>query len=227
MGIYGYCVVPAGHEWPGERPSGVEGAEVRRHDVGSLSLLVSDLDRPAPDAGHVQQHNAVIEAVATAQMTPVPLRFGQWAAEISVFDEVVAGKADWYAERLNTFAGALEFGLRIVRPDRAPPARDVRVEPAVTGLEYMNALRDRVNAERVQTEEVEAVRMGISEILGALVREERVEEARTPHGVITISHLVSRQHFDEYRGHAQQLRGRYPEMRFLVSGPWMPYSFAA
>lgn len=226
MGVYGYGVVPRGHEWPREAPGGLGGADVRMHDVGNLSLLVSDLDRPEPTAEHVQQHNAVIEAVATAEMTPVPLRFGQWAVEMSVFDEVVAAKADWYAERLRTFAGALEFGLRLVRPDKQAPARDVRVATVVTGLEYMNALRDRVNAERVRTEEVEAVRMGISEMLGEWVREERVEEARTPHGIITIAHLVSRQHFDEYRGQAQNLRTRYPEMRLLVSGPWMPYSFA-
>lgn len=226
MGVYGYGVVPRGHEWPEQAPAGLDGAEVRRLYVAGLSLLISELDRPEPTAEHVQQHNAVLEAAATQEMTPVPLRFGQWAAEVSVFDEGLAARADWYEERLKTFAGALEFGLRVVRPDRPAPARDVRVAPGVSGLEYMNVLRDRLNAERAQTKEIEAVRAGISEMLGGWVREERVEESRTPHGMITISHLVARRHFDEYRGQAQHLRARYPELRFLVSGPWMPYSFA-
>ncbi len=226
MGVYGYCVVPAAHAFPDE-VTGLRGAPIRAHEVEDLAVLVSDLDRPEPTAEHVQQHNGVIEAVVTNEVTPVPLRFGQWAPDAGVFEKVVREKAAWYHERLEAFAGALEFGLRAVRPDRPPQARDVRVAHAATGLEYMNALRDRAAAERAQSEESEQVRQGISEVLGAFVREERVEEARTPHGIITISHLVSRQHFDEYREHAQRLRMRYPNMRFLVSGPWMPYSFAS
>lgn len=225
MGLYAYCVVPRAHAW-GEGVRGIAGAPVRGHAAGEFVVLVSDLDRPEPSADHIQQHNAVIEAAVTAEITPVPLRFGQWAKDVGVFEQAVEEKADWYAERLKTFAGALEFGLRVVRPDKAPPARDVHVGQAATGLEYMNALRERVAAERAQSGEVEAVRAGITEILGALVREERVEEARTPHGIINVSHLVSRPQFDEYREQAQRLRTRFPEMRFLVSGPWMPYSFA-
>ena len=225
-GVYGYCVVPLAHDIP-QRLTGLQGTAVRVHGVDDLAVVVSDMDRPEPTAEHVHQHNAVIESVATETVTPVPLRFGQWAADTGMFDKVVRAKAAWYHERLKAFAGALEFGLRAVRPDRPPPARDVRVARAATGREYMNALRDRVAAERGYSEESEQVRRGISEVLGAFVREERVEEARTPHGIITVSHLVSRQHFDEYREHAQRLRTRYPDMRFLVSGPWMPYSFAS
>jgi hypothetical protein len=226
VGVYGYCVVPGGHAIP-QDVTGLHGAGVRAHRIDDLAVVISEIDRPEPTAEHVQQHNAAIEGVVTEEVTPVPLRFGQWAPDAGMFDEVVREKAAWYHERLKAFAGALEFGLRAVRPDMRQEARDVRVAPAATGREYMNALRDKVVAQRGHSEEAEQVRQGISEILGAFVREERVEEARTPHGVITVSHLVSRQHFDEYREHAQRLRTRYPDMRFLVSGPWMPYSFAS
>ena len=225
-GVYGYCVVPSAHAIPGEL-AGLNGAGVRAHIVDDLAVVISEIARPEPTAEHVQQHNSAIEGVVTDEVTPVPLRFGQWAPDTGMFDKVVREKAVWYHERLKAFAGALEFGLRAVRPDRPPPARDVRLGHAATGREYMDALRDRVVAERAHSEESEQVRQGISEVLGAFIREERVEEARTPHGIITVSHLVSRQHFDEYREHAQHLRTRYPQMRFLVSGPWMPYSFAS
>jgi hypothetical protein len=226
LGIYGYCVLPRAHAIP-HQLTGLHGAGVRSHTVDDLAVVISEIDRPEPTAEHVQQHNATIEGVATEEVTPVPLRFGQWASETGTFDNVVREKAAWYHERLKVFAGALEFGLRAVRPDMPPSARDVRVAQAATGRDYMNALRDRVVAERGHSEESEQIHEGISEVLGAFVREERVEEARTPHGIITVSHLVSRQHFDEYREHAQSLRTRYPNLRFLVSGPWMPYSFAS
>lgn len=225
MGVYGYCVVHGEHAIP-DGLAGIDGRPVRRHEVGELAVVLSDSDRPEPSAEHVQQHNAVIEAVMTPEVTPVPLRFGQWASGVEVFEQVVSEKSSWYVERLSAFAGALEFGLRVVHPEKPAPARDVRVAPGVTGLEYMNTLRDRAAAERARSEDVESVRAGISEVLGAWVREERVEDARTPHGLVSVSHLVSRRHFDEYREHASQLRTRFPDLRFLVSGPWMPYSFA-
>lgn len=226
MGVYGYCVVPGEHEVPHDL-KGLHGAGVRAHSIDDLAVIISEIDRPEPTAEHVQQHNSAIEGVVTEEVTPVPLRFGQWAPDAGMFEKVVRENAAWYHERLKAFAGALEFGLRAVRPDMRQEARDVRIAPAATGREYMNALREKVVAERGHSEEAEQVRQGISEILGAFVREERVEEARTPHGVVTVSHLVSRQHFDAYREHAQRLRTRYPDMRFLVSGPWMPYSFAS
>jgi hypothetical protein len=225
-GVYGYCVVPRAHAIPAAL-TGLRGAAIRAHAVDDLAVVVSEMDRPEATAEHIEQHNAVIEGVVTESVTPVPLRFGQWGPDAAVFDKVVREKAAWYHERLKAFAGALEFGLRAVRPDRPPPARDVRLAQAATGRAYMDALRERVVAERGHSGEAERLRQGISEVLGAFVREERVEEARTPHGIITVSHLVPRQHFDEYREHAQRLRTRYPDMRFLVSGPWMPYSFAS
>ncbi|MGQ0561909.1 MAG: GvpL/GvpF family gas vesicle protein [Gemmatimonadota bacterium] len=224
MGIYGYCVVPAGHSVV--LAKGIDDAPVRAQRIEGLAILVSDVPRPEPTVKHVRQHNTVIEAAVTHDVTPVPLRFGQWAGELDSFSSVLVEKAEWYHERLTAFAGAMEFGLRVVRPGPPPPARVVHVPAASTGLEYMKALRERVAAERVEGEEVEQVRAGISEAVTGIVREERAENARTPRGLLTVAHLVARPDFDAYREAAQGLRNRFPELRFLVSGPWMPYSFA-
>jgi hypothetical protein len=163
----------------------------------------------------------------TEALTPVPLRFGQWSESADVFEAAVVEKADWYRERLQSFSGAMEFGLRVLRPDKPAPAPLVRLPEAASGLEYMNALRDRVAGERADREILANVTAGIAEVMSGLVREERTEEARTAHGVVTVLHLVPRQHFDAYRERAQSLKLRFPELRFLVSGPWVPYSFAA
>lgn len=225
VGLYGYCVVPAGHGALTIR--GIDDAAVSVRPVDDLAVLVSEVPRPEPTTSHVQQHNAVIEAVVTEELTPVPLRFGQWAEDGAVFDRVVREKAAWYHERLTAFAGAMEFGLRVLQPDRPAPARVVRLPAATTGIEYMNALRDRVAGERAEREVFENVGAGISEIMSGLVREERVEEARGAHGVVTVLHLVPRQNFQTYRERVHELKLRFPELRFLVSGPWAPYSFAA
>jgi hypothetical protein len=225
VGVYAYCVVPAGQVAPAG-VTGFNGAALSLRPVDRLAIVISEGGRPEPGAEAIRQHNAVVEAFITEEVTPVPLRFGQWADEAEPLVSAVREKAAWYGERLAAFAGALEFGIRVIQPDRPGPARDVRVSPAATGREYMHALRERVAAERASREEIERVRAGIADALAGLVLQEHVEEARTPHGIVTVSHLVARDNFDEYREKTQGLRVRFAEMRFLVSGPWAPYSFA-
>lgn len=195
-------------------------------EIGELAVWVSEMDRPQPDISNVQAHNDVVEAALTEVVTPVPLRFGQWSADPEVFETVVREKAEWYHERLQAFSGALEFGIRVAAPDKPPLARLVRVPQAVTGMEYMNALRANTVAARAEKEEAERVRAAVAALMADLVREERSEEPRTQHGMVTIAHLVGRSHFEEYRIRAATLRDRFPDLRFLVSGPWVPYSFA-
>lgn len=225
MGCYGYCVVPAGHE-PPVGLAGIDAQAVRTHVTGEFAVWISDTGRPEPSAASVQAHNGVIEAAVTETVTPVPLRFGQWSDNAAVFDTVISEKADWYRGRLVAFAGAMEFGLRVAQPDKPPSARLVRVPPASTGREYMNALRANLAADNGERAEQDRVRAAISEVVAGIAREERFEDAKTPHGIISAAHLVSRSDFNEYRERVQTLRQQFPEMRFLSSGPWVPYSFA-
>jgi hypothetical protein len=224
VGYYAYCVVPRGQSVPAEL-TGIDGAAVVGAEVGELVLVVSGGTRPEPGVAHVEQHNAVIEAVASMEVTPVPLRFGQWAASLDALTGPVREQHAVYQQKLAEFSGALEFGVRVLRPDREQSAQVVR-HAGRTGREYMAALAERVAAERAGQDEIARVRGGITEILGRFVRAEFVEEARTPRGIVTVSHLVARDQFEPYREHTQRLRQRFPELRFLVSGPWMPYSFA-
>jgi len=90
----------------------------------------------------------------------------------------------------------------------------------------MQALRDSTKlAERKQAE-IEAIGASVRELLGDIIRDERVESAQTRHAVLTLSHLVAREHFDEYRARARRIRTMFPALRLLLTGPWPPYSFA-
>lgn len=225
MGCYGYCVAAA--LTPQAELSGIGGARVVARDVAGMKVWVSEIERPDPDVAHVKAHNAVVEAAISDDATPVPLRFGQWSADFSEFDRLIADKAEWYRERLTIFAGALEFGIRVVRPDKQAAARVVRLPRADSGTAYMEALRAGAAAAQSEREEADRVRMGVAATMKDLVREEHSEAARTPHGIITVAHLVGREHFEAYHARMQELREQFPELRFLLSGPWAPYSFAA
>lgn len=225
MGIYAYCVVPAGHESPADL-RGLSDADVELAAVGEIALWVSRIAKPEVNAEAVQQHNAVVEAAVTQEVTPVPLRFGQWMEDEAAMVMAMQEKAEAYATRLHEFAGCLEFGLRLLDPAEPQGARPVQESTPASGLEYMRSLQESSRLADRKRGEAEQVRARITELLREFIREERQEEARTPHAFLTMSHLVAREHFDAYRERARQIRELYPELRLLLSGPWAPYSFA-
>jgi len=224
MGVYGYCVLPADCS-PAAGQQGIDGSAVRPWVLGALSVWVSDIDRPEPNAARIQAHNGVVESAITDQVTPVPLRFGQWSAESSAFASALLARADWYRERLTVFAGALEFGLRIALAGSSP-ARVVRVPEAETGTAYMEALRARTAADRSQREAAEKIRARVAEVVQHMIREERFDDATAAQGIVSMAHLVGRADFDSYRAAVQRLRSQEAALRFMLSGPWAPYSFA-
>jgi hypothetical protein len=225
VGLYLYCVVPPGHRVP-EGLKGLNDSAVEEFRAGELAVWVSRIEKPDPGVEAIRGHNAVVEAGVTEEVTPVPLRFGQWLDDEAALQPALLEKADAYQARLRQFAGCLEFGLRLLDPAWPQGAQVVQPTSATSGIEYMRALQESSRLAEKKHSQAEEVRARISELLGEYVREERVEDARTAHAVLTLSHLVARAHFEAYRERAREIRQLFPELRMLLSGPWAPYSFA-
>lgn len=222
MGLYVYCVVPIGYQ-PAQPLMGVDGAAVRSAEVRNLACWVSEHDlRPEASVARIQQHNAVVEAAITEAVTPIPVRFGQWVESEERLRAHMTERMDRFRDWLPLFAGALEFGLRALHPER-PPAQVVQPEPFTTGRAYLAAVREQLRAREGNTE----IRDLIHGEFASIVRAERFDEAQGPHGLLSVAHLVARPDFDAYRQRVRELRERSPHLRFLASGPWPPYSFAA
>jgi hypothetical protein len=225
IGIYPYCAVPAGHT-PPVSVVGLEGAQVELVTTGNIGLWVSRLPRPTGSVQLIQDHNRVVEAAVTDEVTPVPLRFGQWLADDATLHASMADKAPSYEQKLRDFAGCLEFGIRVIDPAGPEGARDVHPGKPASGFAYMQALRESSRLAEQRRALAEQVGQSIRDALHDLVRSEREEEARTSHAVVALSHLVARTNFNEYRERARQFRQTFPALRLLLSGPWAPYSFA-
>jgi hypothetical protein len=225
VGLYVYCVVPPAHPLPADL-TGIGGVAVEPMVIGDVALWMSRGERPEPGMDAIKAHNGVVEAAVTEAVTPLPLRFGQWLADERSLLEVFTEKAADYAARLTQIAGCMEFGIRLIDPAAPAEARVVQNVPHTSGLEYMRALQEGSRLADSKRQRAEHVHARVRELLQDLVREERVEEARTAHAVLTLSHLVARPHFVAYRERAPQIRELFPELRMLLSGPWPPYSFA-
>ena len=226
MGLYVYCVVPPAHA-PAKGLTGVDGWAVTLWRSDGLGAWVSESPaRPEPSLARIREHNGVIEAAVSETVTPVPLRFGQWLPSEEAFRNHVTERAEKYRVDLQRFAGSLEFGIRALDP-RDHAARNLPRPQGVTGRQYMAALRELYQA-RESVEPVYAeLRRRIHEHFGPFVRAEHFENAAALQSGVAVVHLVERSQFDAYHAAVRELRREFEELRFLSSGPWPPYTFAA
>lgn len=224
MGFHLYCVTAAADTPQDVR--GIGGAVVTAIVDNDLAVWTTAADAPLrASLEAVRAHNAVVEA-AQQQETPVPLRFGQWLPdEAAVRSRLSARAAEWRAQ-LAAFAGTAEYGVRVVDRGLAASAQDVRPASTGSGRAYLEALAGRENerARRIAAgQEIAAV---LGQAVGANVLRSRVDPLDTAHGLASIAHLVRHSDAAAYRAALEAAIAERPELQFLTSGPWPPYSFA-
>lgn len=218
MGLYLYCLCEVGHP-PPDSVSGLGGAAVRSQVVRGFSAWVSDLERtPAASLDHIRVHNAVVEAAAR-EVTPLPLRFGQWFETPADLEASLQEKAPGFQGALARVSGALEYGVRVLDPTHVPEEID-----RASGTAYLEALARRSRGAEKGRQRGRQVAAELKEWLGGTVRDERVRSLGAG-SLVSIAHLVDRHDTGSYRQRMDQFPARHPDLHFVVSGPWPPYGF--
>jgi hypothetical protein len=227
-GVHVYCIAPATHT-PAAELQGLAGEPVRAQESGSLTVWYSaHAERPAPSLEHVRVHDAVVRAAMTQEITPVPVRFGQWFEDAADAAAQVAAQADHWLERLRHFAARAEYGVRILPPHEGPdPARDVHTAPAADGRAYMEALVERRAEAARERSAAEAVAAAVSAQVSDLVADSRTEARPDGQTYINMAHLVAWRDAEAYHSQMRLVRDARTDLRFSLSGPWPPYSFVA
>lgn len=224
MGVHVYCIAPAGHG-PAADLRGIDGSPVRATEAGSVCVWLSAHDvPPLPTAPHARVHNDVARAAMTRAVTPVPIRFGQWFASEQAAAAQVISQTDHWQASLAQLAGRAEYGVRVIAAE-AGPARLVRPAPAPTGRAYMEALAQRQTDAARAREEAASIAADIEERVADLVADSRTECVREGQGVLAVAHLVAWHDAEAYHTRMRQLAGTRGGVRYLISGPWPPYSF--
>lgn len=224
MGTYLYCILPPAADPP---PCvGLDETSVRAIRVAGVACWVSDLpEAPEPTIERIRRHNQVVQAAMEAGVTPLPVRFGQWLPSEAEMEDALRTRQSAHLAALERLAGAVEFGVRVLDP--AAERHAAEVEPAASGTAYLLALAAREQAERAIGARGQEIASRIGAVLGSIVREQRVEALASRHGVVSVAQLVERAAVERYRAGMERVRQERPELRFLVTGPWPPYSFVA
>jgi len=225
MKLYVYCLAEDVDE-PSNSLRGVAGEPVRRLDAGNFSVLVSDF---AAEAVLVNQQNAVahaevVQSVLT-QTTPLPFRFGTLVTEQQL-GSYLSARREALESKLGSVRGCVEMSVKIISDPDSSEASGPNNNPQKPGTAFLSEKRREILGSETRAAEAKRVASWLEDRIGEVVRETRINTNPTDKLILAAAHLVKREKVPEYRSRLAEARHERPELHFLTSGPWAPYSFA-
>jgi len=226
MKLYAYCIAKDLDTRQGV-PAGIAGATVRLLRIGNLTVPVSDCDVDVVPVTRENglTHAAVVRAVF-AQTTALPLRFGTLLTEQDLSTHVNVA-ASVIEQRLEHVHGCVEMNVRILRPlaiDRQPHPPEA--DPTGAGTAFLRQ-KQREILKQEQKAPATAELSWLHETVRNLIKDEEISESTAgERAMAKVAHLVELANIEPYREKIAQALKNRPELHFLVSGPWPPYSFA-
>jgi hypothetical protein len=229
MKLYVYCLT-AGIDALPHTLHGIGGAEVRLLQAGDFSVLVSPFagDTVPINRENVLAHSAVARSLLE-QTTPLPLRFGALVTEEQVRN-FVAARHNALKERLDLVRECVEMSVKIM--SRANNLKQEQLEEQNSepqdkpGTAFLLEKRRELRGSEARTAEAQQLAAWLDRQIGEFVQRTHIDTNLTDKLLLAASHLVERGVMEQYRARLKEARLERPDLNFLVSGPWPPYSFA-
>jgi hypothetical protein len=227
MKLYAYCLA---EPLEGVAVSqGISGTEVRWLPLDIFTGLVSELpvDVVPVTRENVLIHARVVHSVLD-QTTPLPFRFATLATEQEL-QRYVSSRRAALAERFARVRGCVEMNVKIIwnrssseTLSELAPSADLRGP----GAAFLLGKRREILGSELLADEASALGLWLGNKVRDLVREEQVSVRPAEKLVFVAAHLVEREAVSAYKQTLGEARAERPDLYFLVSGPWAPYSFA-
>ena len=224
MKLYAYCLVEDPDAFDAST-RGISGATVRLLQIDELAVLVTDFnaDTIAVTRENALDHAAVVRSVLD-RTTPLPFRFGTLVTEQQLRSYISARKAALQT-RFAHVRGCVEMSVKIIRELSDQIKTQVRDE-ITTGTSFLEERRREILGSEQKTAEAREIETWLHEQVGGLIRDEQVTIRPSEKLVLAAAHLVERDKIGQYKEKTAAARKNRPELHFLFSGPWPPYSFA-
>ena len=230
MKLYVYCIVDNLDTWNSTEP-GVAGASVRLIKIDEIAVLVSDCEI---DNFSATRENALAHAVvvrnAFVEETPLPFRFGTLISEQQLRNYVQSHKQA-IENKLAHVRGCAEMNVRVTwgraTDEVAHTPESKHAAPHGPGTAFLADKRREILGDERSTAQAAELSDLLREYVGSFIRDEQISLRPSETVILAkVDHLVERPTIQNYREQmAKGVRER-PELHFLVSGPWPPYSFA-
>lgn len=204
-------------------------------NLAAITSPIASTTLPAtPD--FLLRHEAVVEALGEAGPT-LPARFGAILASPTAVVEAIAEQYETLLADLARVGDKVELGLTVLWPaDAQPietPARPqipfVATSPANgapgAGRHYLEARLAHYQREINQQSQTQAVIAQLEQALEQYPLERRYRILSGPRLAIRAAYLLERRQIPDIQRVVDQMRHRLSDLRWLLSGPWPPYSF--
>ena len=226
MKLYVYCVAEVDIDVLGDPAPGISGAPVRILKTQNLSVLLSNLDA---DVVPVTRENALAHARVVRSIldrtTPLPFRFGTLVTEQQL-ENYLSARKPALETKLAQVRGCVEMSVKIIRePADRTPEPDENTNQGVGAAFLAQKRREILGGER-SAAEATTISTWLHDKVSGLIREEQITLRPTEKLVLAAAHLVERANVKKYRENMAAACHARPELHFLLSGPWPPYSFA-
>ena len=225
MKLYVYCLAE-GVDVLEQPPLGISGAPVRVLKSETLSVLVSDLNE---DSVPVTRENALAHAAVVRSIldhtTPLPFRFGTIVTEQQLQSYLSAHKPA-LENKMESVRGCVEMSVKIIWKNSAEKQPETYDKARATGTSFLTEKRRQIIGDEQRAAEATEISKWLHENLSELIRDEQVTIRPTERLVLAAAHLIEREKITQYRRKVAETCQNRPELHFLLSGPWPPYSFA-
>jgi Gas vesicle synthesis protein GvpL/GvpF len=205
---------------------GISGAPVRVLKSENFSVLVSDLNE---DSVPVTRENALAHAAVVRSIldyaTPLPFRFGTIVTEQQLRSYLSTYKPA-LENKLAAVRGCVEMSVKIIWENFAEKQPEPHDKVQATGTSFLAEKRRQIAGDEQRAAEASEISTWLHENLSGLIRDEQVTIRPTERLVLVAAHLIRRDKITQYREEVAGTCRNRPELHFLLSGPWPPYSFA-
>jgi hypothetical protein len=188
-------------------------------------VLVTDFnaDTVAVTRENALDHAAVVRSVLD-RTTPLPFRFGTLVTEQQLRSYISARKPALQT-RFAHVRGCVEMSVKVIR-ELSDEIKTQSRDEITTGTSFLEEKRREILGSEQKTAEAREIETWLHEQVGGLIRDEQVTIRPSEKLVLAAAHLVERDKIGQYKEKTAAARKNRPELHFLFSGPWPPYSFA-
>lgn len=229
---YIYCLVRGDGDCRGF-PLGVDGMPIHSIRVGGISALVSDVTSGGAERTleNALAHHGVVSQALACFPAVLPCRFGTIVEDESRVAALLTARYPRLEGYLDRFQGKVEVGIKAIFEEGCLEAHEPRGGGAQEGRtpaeRYLFEKRAQFRRAEALKAQAERLTHALQEATSPFV--EAVKAERKPFGeglIVMLYCLMEQARLPSFKQGYEQVRQGYPQVRFLYTGPWPPYSFA-